>query len=994
MSSLAHRVLHVLLCATLFATSTTTGKLLADSARVIDFSIGSQLLADALDEFSRQSSLQILYQSEQIPQKLTASLQARQSAAEALEYLLSNTGLTWTFVNDNTIAIRMPRTRLQRVFDTIVDRQADVAPPTPSPNSPAPAPQTFNMLVTFLNMPLPGTDDSNAGFGLEKRLFELPRSIYQVSPQIMNTADVNVVDDLLRLSPGVYTPARFGIQGAIDIRNSPADVYFRGMKRVTLEGHGPGLLAPTDTIEVVRGPASPLYGLGKPGGYTNVDPLSVRSRAGTYQSTPRGFVELKHGSYDKAEASIGVGGPMQVYGRRGGYYGYALLENSGSYVNHVDAKNQVAQFAVSVDDALGGFRLESGLYFQSSRTAGALINRATQRLVDTGAYISGQPLVNLDLDGSGSIGFLEMHQASPASGPLSADNQPLIQVWKWPLDATGSPLLLSDFPRIPGIPESLFNYLEANPVADPQGLLRAQGVGGPLPASGAVPLGFALDPRTVGIGPVDHRAPGAFERELSARFGIFYLDLIKDANPDRILRNQFFVDVMDQYKLSEQPGGGKQDVTVVEDRLSASISNIRLSDQQALSLMAAANLRFTQALGYRYGGDQGSHRIDMTREESRMAANSRFTHAFDNAVVENDGAPWVRDYRSSYWEAGLGILADLALAQGSNVLLGARLDYSDAQNTDFAGTTNPNSGTSLNPGALRLQDVAAKGSDSGTSWSVSLTQKLTGNLLAYGTASQSTLLLDNNNNSLSNEVIERGHIGRTRLHEAGMRAYLPDRGMVMSIAYFEQQRIDSKGEDIPSAAQAYLASTRTFGWEAEFSFQAAPNWLFSSFLTHHTTYFEPNQTDQILVDARTLGFTDVIDSQGNLIYPAEAYLYGGRSFIELPAGISAYRQRQAYPELQAGFMLAWQTPGRWQLSLFGNHFSKVHSGRLQTIELRAASTLSLGLTRQFGRWQYQLNVGNLFDKKGYRARSRDNLGETLLSAVPGRQWSSSLIRSF
>jgi iron complex outermembrane receptor protein len=989
MSSWAHRVLQLSLYATLFATSTSTGNLLADSQDNIDFNIDAQLLADALDEFSRQSNIQILYQSEQMPQRQTTALQARQNAEATLNSLLSDTGLTWTFVNDNTIAIRKPRTRLQRVFDTLTQQQA-----VPAPDTSTAALEPFDMLVTFLRVPLPGTDFSNAGFGLEKRLFELPRSIYQVSPQIMNTADVNVVDDLLRLSPGVYTPARFGIQGAIDIRNSPADVYFRGMRRVTLEGHGPGLLAPTDTIEIVRGPASPLYGMGKPGGYTNVDPLSVRSRAGTYQTVPRGFVELKHGSYDKAEASVGVGGPMQLAGRRGGYYGYALLEHSGSYVRHVDVDNQVLQFAVSVDDALGDYRLESGFYYQSSRTAGALINRATQGLVDSGAYISGLPLLNLDLDGSGSIGFLEMHQASPASGSLAAGNQPLIQVWRWPLDTSGAPLPLAQFPRIAGIPQNLYHYLQANPAADPQGLLRAQGAGGPLPMSGAVPLGFALDPRTVAINPVDHRAPGAFERELTAKFGIFYLDFIKDVNPDRIIRNQFFVDVMDQYKVSEQPGGGKQDVTVVEDRLSASISNIKLSDNKSLSLMAAANLRFTEARGFRYGGDQGSHRIDMTREESRTAANSRFTHAFDNPIVANGGAPWVRDYRSRYWEAGLGILADMALSDSSNVLLGTRLDYSEAQNKDFAGTSNTNSGTSGNPGTLRTQDVLTKGADAGAAWSISLTQKLPGNLLAYGTASQSTLLLDNNNNSLSNEVIQLGHIGQAQLHEAGIRAYHPERGLSMNIAYFQQQRTDSQGDEITAAAQTYLASTQTFGWEAELSWQAAANWLFSSFMTRHTTYFQPNKSDLVLVNARTLGFMDVVDPQGNVVFPAEAFLYGGRSFIELPAAISAYRQRQAYPELQAGFMLAWQTPGQWEISLFGNYFSKVHSGRLKTIELPSASIFSLGITRQFGPWQYQLNVGNIFDKKGYRARSRDNLGETLLSAVPGRQWRTSLIRSF
>ena len=50
------------------------------------------------------------------------------------------------------------------------------------------------------------------------------------------------------------------------------------------------------------------------------------------------------------------------------------------------------QAATSVDDFAGPFRLEAGVNYQQSRTAGALTGRLTQDLVDNGRYVRGTPL--------------------------------------------------------------------------------------------------------------------------------------------------------------------------------------------------------------------------------------------------------------------------------------------------------------------------------------------------------------------------------------------------------------------------------------------------------------------------------------------------------------------------------------------------------------------------------------------------------------------------
>ena len=203
----------------------------------------------------------------------------------------------------------------------------------------------------------------------------------------------------MRVVPGVYTTTRWGIQGSIDIRNVPADTYFRGMKRINLQGHGRSVLAAMETIEVVKGPPPPIYGMGKIGGYTNMVPKSMRAANGGYLSAPQGFAQAISGSYERSEMSFGVGGPLPLEHEQGGYYVYGLFEDSGTFIEQVPVGQRVLQGAVSIDDVIGKFRLEAGVNLQRSRTAGALIGRFTQDVADRGRYVRGTPLVDLDANG-------------------------------------------------------------------------------------------------------------------------------------------------------------------------------------------------------------------------------------------------------------------------------------------------------------------------------------------------------------------------------------------------------------------------------------------------------------------------------------------------------------------------------------------------------------------------------------------------------------------
>src|SRR5258706_3154034 len=126
------------------------------------------------------------------------------------------------------------------------------------------------------------SESSGSSFGFSKPLLETPRSVSFISREQIDLYDLSSVTDLGRVVAGVYTPARYGIEGSIDVRGVPADSYLRGMKRVVLQGNARSVLAAMDVIEVVKGPPSPIYGLGKIGGYTNFVPKSGRASVGGY----------------------------------------------------------------------------------------------------------------------------------------------------------------------------------------------------------------------------------------------------------------------------------------------------------------------------------------------------------------------------------------------------------------------------------------------------------------------------------------------------------------------------------------------------------------------------------------------------------------------------------------------------------------------------------------------------------------------------------------
>lgn len=889
-------------------------------------------------------------------------------------------------------------------------------------------------------------EPSGSSFGFAKPLLETPRSVSFVSEEQIRLFGVSTVEDLARVVPGTYTTTRYGLQGGINVRGVPADTYYRGMKRLNQQGHVRTVLSAMDNIEVVKGPPSPLFGMGKIGGYSVMDPKSSRAKTGKYMTKSTGFFQATAGAYQKNEIQVGAGIPFEVLGKQSGVYVFGLLENSNTYVRHVKAQQRFIQATTSVDNLVGPFRLETGGQLQQSITSGAYMNRVTQNLIDNGLYVSGNPLKDMDLDRNGRIGFVESVFASPVRGNLSSTNLPLRQRFNLPADINNPTV-------VPGIPVAMRDYLVAHPEVNcmAANVMRSMPVGGPLPTSGQLPIGFVLNPCTVKIQKVDYRGNGAYEREQNAHQKLGYVDLIYDTDPGFTVKNQFFYDNIDSFKDSWLPYGENQYIKAVEDKMTVTkaVPSEWLPDWMSVNSLASANYRYTY--GWIDSGGVSGNDYDYRQDVMYSGGtgtgghypNTMFWTQLSNDSYAN-GSPGERLNESEYSEAGIGAMLDVTVFRNTNLVMGMRYDKAHAKAWDKR-EMNQTAGNIINPltnlmrseaeyinqtacttavtsagvfgndsaGAVAARAAGcpgyyyggvyqtAKDTDSGKSWSISLSQQLPWGLRPYFTAASSSLTLDGSNNIIAASTIQNangsynGFIGDAYLREVGIKGAFFGGKLQASIAGYRQSRNDVTSPDDPSAG-AEVGSTESEGIEVEARWAPTRELFLSTYYTHATqTYITPTSSSATIdVNGRQVGFQDVLDPvTGAVLYPAEAFLYGGRATAALPANSYAYSERAGTPVEQASIQGTYKFKQGFGLLLSSNWNSATWSNRQKTIELPSSLTVDMGATLDKGNMHLKFNVYNAFDEVYFRAATGDTNGQ-LVSVMSGRRWEISLKADF
>lgn len=193
---------------------------------------------------------------------------------------------------------------------------------------------------------------------------EVPQTVSAVSRQRIEEQKLTTVDDALRQTPGVTVEP---------IDGNRLNVYARGFEITSMQYDGvpttlddrifaPPDLAMFDRVEVLKGPAGLLNGMGGPGGAINL----VRKLP---KKTTEGYGEFTAGSYANYRGEGDITGPLNDAGTlRGRFVG--VWQDRNSYMDWTSQARAMGYGSLSAD-VTPDTTVTAGLWYQRMRYKGA-----------------------------------------------------------------------------------------------------------------------------------------------------------------------------------------------------------------------------------------------------------------------------------------------------------------------------------------------------------------------------------------------------------------------------------------------------------------------------------------------------------------------------------------------------------------------------------------------------------------------------------------------
>src|ERR1700742_2986257 len=251
--------------------------------------------------------------------------------------------------------------------------------------SPAGAQEVEQVTVTGDPVHLLTVGDNDTALGLDKPLIETPRAVTLVSDATIARYGVSGVNDLTAITPSAYTASYYGVEGAVSLRGTLAENYFRGFKRAENRGTYSTPLSDAAGIEILRGPPSPVYGAGKVGGLVNFLPKSAAAN-----DTLAGEVTLTDGSYEKRNLTAQLSAPIALGSLAGGLHSYGEVDDSFSFYRGIHPSHQLLELSGTLAAGDWSFAADYMYYHSNGDVQTPGWNRLTQALIDNGTYITGR----------------------------------------------------------------------------------------------------------------------------------------------------------------------------------------------------------------------------------------------------------------------------------------------------------------------------------------------------------------------------------------------------------------------------------------------------------------------------------------------------------------------------------------------------------------------------------------------------------------------------
>lgn len=662
-------------------------------------------------------------------------------------------------------------------------------------------------------------------FGLGLSPLQTPRSVSVITDDMLEQFGVSDIFDLVSFVPGAFSNSFFGIEGSLNLRGTIGENYFRGMKRIENPGNFPTPIGAASAVEVVRGPAPPIFGTGKISGYVNFIPKSARAETGRFLDDTTGRMSLTLGSWSKKVLSAEVGGPVDFpIGQDAGYHFYTQLESSGGYYENFFRENFVLQgsFDLAMTDNL---RFQTGFMYQRFRgTENAGWNRITQELVDNGTYYRGLA-TPLPTTNDGRISGNTLLSLFPQEGEPGPFDQPFYTFIG--VGVGGPDQFLFGLPAV--IPDADGNNLNQLDPSDP-----LRGTTTTLPGSKVL---------------IDRLDEGKAEVFLT------YFDTILEMDNDSTLRNQFYFEIMpDRYKFATYGLSQLFDVNVFENKIS--YDHVIETD----GLFTFTNQYLATVRRYE-SDDKGDFFFEFfARRDLSQGATPR--DRILTAFEDPSQTQWSSQVHSRYTQFGVGASSLVGIGDNTNLLIAGRADRVFATNTGFGF------GRPIGPRPLLEESF----NDTAWNYNISLSHQF-GNIMPYITRAQADTINLEQSGAISFGLLSNENLLNTQqLWEGGVKVELLDGRLYGSLAVFEQKTSsvnDQRGNNL---------AAETNGWELELRYVPTRNLTLIGTATWlSASYADPSAAQFSWFNVPSVG----IDP--NLVYAGE--LTGnvdGPAFPKLP----------------------------------------------------------------------------------------------------------------
>ncbi|MCY3621335.1 MAG: TonB-dependent receptor [Gammaproteobacteria bacterium] len=764
---------------------------------------------------------------------------------------------------------------------------------------------------------LPG-EDIRSVFGFGKSLLETPRSVSTVSDEMMERFIVRDIDELIALAPGSFTQSFFGVAGTLDLRGTTGESYFRGMRRLENAGNYPTPIAASSRVDIVRGPASPIHGPAKVGGYLNFNPKSARIEdSGEFIAARTGSVGVDLGSWDRRVATAEVGGPGEFAGQDFGYWLYAEVEDSGSYYRNSPTEQTILQASFDLNAGRAQLQFGGMVHDYDGNEIGGW-NRLTQDLIDHGIYVTGSP-APLDVDGDGYIS----HQEFDVDGDGFTDLNPF---------AAG---------LVPGTSAGL-------------------DVSGPF--AGTCRIGtttvFGCRPELLGL-----VAPGTThlrgdqvlvddEDLINHEMTTLYFDATLVTPGDWELRNQVFYEAYDHVSEVAYGFSDFHDASAFEDKL---VLTKEFRPRTAtVGLQLSPSIRRTD---FHHGNDYTNEYFD---RRDLTGPGSSFDRRLLATRIDDD---YTEYYIGRYVDVGLAVLADIDWGR-FGVLAGVRYDRIELRSRQPVDKLLLPSARHFCNDASCVEEVA-EDEVGGLSWTLSLNYATRLGFVPYVTVSrQSTVIAGQGAEITVANILAGRAFDESSLREVGLKASLFDGALYFALAAYEQERTDYSAQHIVTNQ-----ATRTEGLEAEL------RWLASEALLATLAYSTIEAVNlNTLHSGGRFSFIGAADVPG--IEPAS--LYGGAlAGIVLREGVGGAR-RAGIPERIWSATVTYDFDGAIAASASVVDVASTTSGFSGTVTLPAYTLVNVGVVFGRNNWRLAANLKNVTDERYFRSNFPNLFGSVVV----------------